>query len=170
MCECWYMISVFYIMYIFVSLKHNGWFSYNALPLKLTKPTQEPSRNTFPRAFKKDMVPNLFKSTFGWQWYCWWLKSCTTRDVWNPVNNGINYQPQLVSRISAINSISAWMFFRILNGRAKEGLNRSQVLLPGFQLGGCIFSGFSMENEGWNRVHRKHQPLPWIKSSLKIAR
>ena len=22
---------------------------------------------------------------------CWWLKSCTTRDVWNPVNNGINY-------------------------------------------------------------------------------
>ena len=24
------------------------------------------------------------------RWYCWWLKSCTTRDVWNPVNNGIN--------------------------------------------------------------------------------
>ena len=21
--------------------------------------------------------------------YCWWLKSCTTWDVWNPVNNGI---------------------------------------------------------------------------------
>ena len=36
-------------------------------------------------------------------WYCWWLKSCTTWDVWNPINNGINYQPQLVSRISAIN-------------------------------------------------------------------
>ncbi len=30
-----------------------------------------------------------------------WL---TTWDVWNPINNGINYQPQLVSRISAINS------------------------------------------------------------------
>ena len=30
------------------------------------------------------------------QWYCWRLKSCTTRDVWNPVNNRINYQPQLV--------------------------------------------------------------------------
>ncbi len=26
--------------------------------------------------------------------YCWWLKSCTTSDVWNPINNGINYQPQ----------------------------------------------------------------------------
>ena len=29
--------------------------------------------------------------------YCWWLKSCTTKDVWNPINNGKNYQPQLVS-------------------------------------------------------------------------
>ena len=24
-------------------------------------------------------------------YYCWWLKSCTTWDVWNPINNGINY-------------------------------------------------------------------------------
>ena len=23
--------------------------------------------------------------------YCWWLKSCTTWDVWNPINNGIYY-------------------------------------------------------------------------------
>ena len=23
--------------------------------------------------------------------YCWWLKSCTTWDVWNLINNGINY-------------------------------------------------------------------------------
>ena len=36
--------------------------------------------------------------------YCWWLKSCTTWDVWNPINNGINYlstgagfQPSTVS-------------------------------------------------------------------------
>ena len=36
--------------------------------------------------------------------YCWWLTSCTTWDVWNPINNGINYQPQLVRRISAMNS------------------------------------------------------------------
>ena len=45
----------------------------------------------------------------GWivhTWYCWWLKSCTTWDVWNPINNGINYQPQLVSRISGINSMA----------------------------------------------------------------
>ena len=29
--------------------------------------------------------------------YCWWKKSQTTTwDVQNPVNNGINYQPQLV--------------------------------------------------------------------------
>ena len=37
-------------------------------------------------------------------WYCWWLKSCTTWDIWNPINNGKNYRTQLVSRISAINS------------------------------------------------------------------
>ena len=24
------------------------------------------------------------------QAYCWWLKSCTTWDVWNPIINGIN--------------------------------------------------------------------------------
>jgi len=29
-----------------------------------------------------------------------WKKSCTTWDVKHPVNSGINYQPQLVSRIS----------------------------------------------------------------------
>ena len=27
--------------------------------------------------------------------YCWWKKSCTTWDAQHPVNNGINYQPQL---------------------------------------------------------------------------
>ncbi len=47
------------------------------------------------------------------QKYCLWLKSCTTWDVWNPINNGKNYQPQLVSRISAINSITLlWQFLR----------------------------------------------------------
>ncbi len=39
-----------------------------------------------------------------WVNYCWWLKSCTTWDVWNPMNNGKNYlstgagfQPSTVS-------------------------------------------------------------------------
>ena len=30
--------------------------------------------------------------------YSWWKQSCTTWDVQNPVNNMINYQPQLVRR------------------------------------------------------------------------
>ena len=34
---------------------------------------------------------------FGGIYYCWWKKSCTTWDVKNPINNGINYQPQLVT-------------------------------------------------------------------------
>ena len=33
-------------------------------------------------------------------WYCWWKKSCTSWNVKKPVNNGINYQSQLVSQIS----------------------------------------------------------------------
>ena len=37
--------------------------------------------------------------------YCWWKRCCTTWDVWNPVNNGINYQPQLVGRISCLQSV-----------------------------------------------------------------
>ena len=32
-----------------------------------------------------------------WYWYCWWLKSCTTWNVQNPINKRINYQPQLVN-------------------------------------------------------------------------
>ena len=30
------------------------------------------------------------------RYYFWWKKSCTTWDIQNLVNNGINYQPQLV--------------------------------------------------------------------------
>ena len=36
-------------------------------------------------------------------WYCWWLKSCTTWDVWNPINNGDIYHINWC-RISSINS------------------------------------------------------------------
>ena len=37
--------------------------------------------------------------------YCWWFRNpaITTWDVYNLVNHGITYQPQLVSRISSIN-------------------------------------------------------------------
>ena len=39
-----------------------------------------------------------------WGLYCWWLKSCTTWNAWNPINNGINYHIDWC-RISSINSI-----------------------------------------------------------------
>ena len=45
--------------------------------------------------------------------YCWWKKSQTTTwDVWNPLNKGINYQPQLVSLPDfwTINSIFRWLW------------------------------------------------------------
>ncbi len=42
---------------------------------------------------------------------CWWMLMAEIPNnhlgsCWNPKNNGINYQPQLVSRISAINSMT----------------------------------------------------------------
>ena len=29
-------------------------------------------------------------------YYCWWFRNPKANHPWNPVNNGINYQPQLV--------------------------------------------------------------------------
>ena len=65
---------------------------------------------------------------------CWWKKSQTTTwDVLESLKkNGINYQPQLVSRISSINSIKWWFsqshscFFM---------KNPSQALIFGEQFG-----------------------------------
>ena len=66
-----------------------------------------PESNTNPDLLNENM------SSFWWKesrikekqlFYCWWLKSCTTWDVWNPTNNGKNYlstgagfQPSTVS-------------------------------------------------------------------------
>ena len=36
-------------------------------------------------------------------WYCWWKKSCTTWDGWNPINNGIDIYHINWCRISSIN-------------------------------------------------------------------
>ena len=51
----------------------------------------------------------------------------------HPVNNGINYQPQLVSRISAINSIAVF-FFSVIVGKnggrwERKGLGRESCFL-----------------------------------------
>ena len=51
-------------------------------------------------------------------YYCWWKKSCTTWDVENLGNDGMNYQPQLVSRISALNS--SMLIFRELSPFSKK--------------------------------------------------
>ena len=66
----------------------------------------------------------VYETRVGWpamkigiDWLCW-LESwdwdtllmeeirLTTWDVWNPINNGRNYQPQLVSRISEPSTVS----------------------------------------------------------------
>ena len=50
-------------------------------------------------------IPSESSVSLRMGWYCWWKKSCTTWDVFKePVNDGMSYQPQLVSWISS-NSI-----------------------------------------------------------------
>ncbi len=41
--------------------------------------------------FTLTWIPTSFSGLIWGRSYCWWLKSCTTWDVWNPINNGINY-------------------------------------------------------------------------------
>ena len=51
--------------------------------------------------FSPNVMPSLWLLTSKQvESYCWWKKSQTTTwNVWNLVNNGKNYQPQLFSRI-----------------------------------------------------------------------
>ena len=84
-------------------------------------------------------------------WYCWWLKSCTTWDVWNPKSNRKNYQPQLVSQISAINSSNV-IPNRYLPGSplAKNHLSAKSLKFP----------ENSHNNTWW--IHGKLVYLPWV--------
>ena len=71
-------------------------------------------------------------------YYCWWLKSCTTWDIWNPTNNEINYQPQLVSRISGTHQqyvYSDYPLKRILTKFCYIRLTGDHSKLPDFGTG-----------------------------------
>ena len=43
-----------------------------------------------PKTCKDAFWPQVSWLT-GTKWYSWWLKSCTTWDVWNLINNGMSY-------------------------------------------------------------------------------
>ena len=49
-----------------------------------------------------------------WGLYCWWLKSCTTWNAWNPKTNGINYLSTgagfLPSTVSPFHLFCWWPF------------------------------------------------------------
>ena len=61
--------------------------------------------------------PSFATVTAGWGGRCNILLMeeirLTTWHVWNPVNKGINYQPQLVSRISSINRYQQYVYIYI---------------------------------------------------------
>ncbi len=57
--------------------------------------------------------PKIWGRIPGWlQYYCWWLKSCTTWDVWNPINNGKNY----LSTGAGFQPSTVWLFFCVTWG------------------------------------------------------
>ena len=53
------------------------------------------SLETYTNTYKKKHKAHKLHPNFPTS-YCWWLKSCTTWDVWNPINNGDIYHYQLV--------------------------------------------------------------------------
>ncbi len=88
--------------------------------------------------------------------YCWWLKSCTTWDVWNPINNGINYQPQLVNRISAINSITICLTcLTILNSNPFLPACGTNTLPQSVQILSRVVCLFCNDNYGWSANPRR---------------
>ena len=79
---------------------------------------------------------------------CSWLKSCTTWDLKNLVNNGMNYQPQLVSRILAINSMKSWSLMIFVHRR----------------IGTCHSQGRSRSWFSPSSIHSTSQSLGWSTS------
>jgi hypothetical protein len=65
-----------------------------------------------------------------WHSYCWWKKSCTTLDGWNPINNGINhlstgvgFLPSTVALLKHTETLS-FRQFPILPGSPWQCTNR----------------------------------------------
>jgi len=84
-------------------------------------------------------------------WPCWWKKSCTTwyaKNIQKPVNNQISYQPQVVSRISSINSDPSILRFPSFSRLRSTAL---QLL----ELHRAVFGAWSSwdKNKAVNEVH-----------------
>ncbi len=89
-------------------------------------------------------------------WYCWWMKSCTTWDVWNPKNNGtftistgcLGFQPSTVSTI----------FIKLLNSTPERYCNLQD---PGSCLERLYISVFN--------CNQRRQPIhPWDSGQIRI--
>ena len=114
-----------------------------------------------------DQRNERLEQTIVWMKYCWWLKSCTTWDVLNPVNSRANCQPQLVSRISEPSTV-------VTNNHIV--LNRNERTNSRFALTkqpccgwpyrpGELWSNFTGKNSGVN--NEPIFPKTWIKGILE---
>ena len=101
--------------------------------------------------------------------YCWWKKSCTTLDGWNPINNGINhlstgvgFLPSTVGTSWNITPSDAWGtnrlckalllavdFRNIKPGVGKKKAVRSQS--PALSLSRAGTSRLAQSDKAWSR-------------------
>ena len=54
---------------------------------------------------------------FDFKWYCWWKKSSTTWDLWNLVNNGINYLSTGAGFLPS--TVTQWICSHLAIGQAR---------------------------------------------------
>ena len=55
---------------------------------------------------------------FDFKWYCWWKKSSTTWDLWNLVNNGINYLSTGAGFLPS--TVTQWICSHLAIGQARS--------------------------------------------------
>ena len=109
-------------------------------------------------------------AVFGLIWHssCWWLKSCTTWDVWNPINNGIftistgaGFLPSTVSLHFSIEVVTCHLCKEVPQSSPKTRIRAAAISDPctGTDVGGG--STGSSANPIWPRVKDRFLRVRW---------
>ena len=93
----------------------------------------------------KHMINRQKKSTP----YCGWLKSCTTWDVWNPIDNGKNY----LSTGAGFQPSTVWPIKNVISGKSHNG--QTKIGPTGLQVYIYTYIFFSYSSP-WAFPQRSH--------------
>lgn len=96
-------------------------------------------------------------------YYVWWKKSCTARDVRNPVNNKVNYQPQLVGAGFLPSSTHRFpkVSFMCNSARASFCTRSDGNFLQGVSSRSPFPTIFNAWLYKWNWIHTKNIEAMW---------